>query len=122
MNNETTTTAQTIAAEILQQLGGRKFVAMTGSKNMLFAEITESNPNIWLRMDLSKNSGKVNRLKIVLNANDTYTMKFYNQRIVNYTDVKISNEQTFEGVYCDQLREIFTKVTGLYTTLGTMGR
>ena len=105
------------ATTILQQLGGNKFLVMTGSKNFLYAEKSETVENEWLRMDLTKNSANVNRLKITLNADDTYTMKFYKQVIKNYVDVVISNEQTFEGVYCDMLQEIFTKVTGLKTSL-----
>ncbi len=109
-------TAQTI----LQQLGVNKFVVMTGSKNFLYAERSETVNNEWLRMDLTRNKAGVNRLKITLDANDTYTMHFYKQVIKNYVDVVITKEQTFEGIYCDQLQEIFTQVTGLYTSLGTM--
>lgn len=105
------------ATTILQQLGGNKFVVMTGSKNFLYAEKSETVNNEWLRMDLTTNKAKCNRLKITLNDDDTYTMKFYKQVIKNYVDVVISNEQTFEGVYCDMLQEIFTQVTGLYTRL-----
>jgi len=107
----------TIAKEILNQLGGSKFLAMTGSKNLLYAEITESNPNFWLRMDLIRNKAKANRLKITLTDMDTYIMKFYNQQIKNYTEVVITNEKTIEGVYCDQLQEMFTEITGLDTAL-----
>lgn len=115
-------TAKQISSTILEQLGGNKFCAMTGAKNFLFAEITETNNRVWLRMDLGRNAGKVNRLKIYYNSDDTYSMHFYNQQIRNYTEVKISNETQFENVYSDQLRELFTQVTGMHTSLGTMGR
>lgn len=108
------------AKTILEQLGGNKFIVMTGAKNFLYADVTESNPVFWLRMDLPKNAGKVNRLKVYLNADDTYTMEFYSQRMTKEFDVKISNSQKFEGVYSDMLQSIFTKVTGMYTSLGTM--
>lgn len=109
-------TTATFASEILAQLGGSKFIAMTGSSNFLFAEVTESNPIPWLRMNLSRNSGKVNRLKVYLNDNDTYTMEFYMQKIKG-VEVDISNKKSFEGVYCDMLQSIFTKVTGLHASL-----
>lgn len=100
----------------IEQLGGRKFIAMTGSKNFLRGEVSETNPKPWLRMDLSKNNAGANRLKITLEANDTYTLEFYKMIICRKTfDCKISNQQTFEGVYSDMLQNIFTQVTGLYT-------
>ena len=103
---------------MLQQLGGNKFVVMTGSKNFLIADVTETNPLPWLRMDLTRNKAGVNRLKISLLPSDTYRMEFYKQTLDKKTwDVKITKEQTFDGVYCDQLQEIFTDVTGLYTHL-----
>jgi hypothetical protein len=108
-----------IAITILKQLGGNKFIAMTGAKNFLHADVTESNPNAWLRMDLPTNRAKVNRLKITLQDNDTYTMHFYRMvlgKSTNWTP-KISNEQTFDGVYDDMLQDIFTNVTGLDTHL-----
>jgi hypothetical protein len=117
MNTTATSNGQAIATEILRQLGGNKFLVMTGSKNLLFADITDTNKNVWLRMDLTRNKAGVNRLKITLNGDDTYTMHFYKQVIKNYVDVVISKEQKFEGIYCDQLQEIFTQVTGLYTHL-----
>ena len=106
-----------VAKEILRQLGGSKFTVMTGSSKFLFADITETNKNYWLRMNLASNKAKVNRLKIILNGDDTYTMKFYRQTIRNHTDVVITNEHTYDGVYCDMLQDVFTDVTGLYTHL-----
>lgn len=106
-----------IAKIILEQLGGKRFSLMTGSKNYLVGDISETNPNEWLRMDLTRNSSGANKLKITLMGDDTYKMQFYKQTIKNYTEVVISKEQTFEGVYCDQLQKIFTQVTGLYTRL-----
>lgn len=107
-----------IGNTILNQLGGNRFKVMTGSKNFLVAGISETNPNPWLRMDLTTNKSGANRLKITLNAMDTYDLHFYRQTMDRKTfDIKITKEQTFEGIYNDQLREIFTQVTGLYTSL-----
>jgi len=104
---------------ILQQLGGRRFTVMTGSKNFIFAKESEEHPNPWLRMNLARNSSKCNRLKIYYNTGlDTYTMEFYKQTISKKDfDVKITHKEVFENVYCDQLQEIFTQKTGLYTSL-----
>jgi len=106
-----------VAEQILIQLGGRKFVAMTGAKEFLYADKDENNPNPWLRMSLRANKARVNRLVIYYNiGSDTYTMHFYKQRMDKKTfDVKITNEQKFEGVYNDSLQDVFTKVTGFLT-------
>jgi hypothetical protein len=34
--------------------------------------------------------------------------------------LEVTDVAEFEGVYWDQLQEIFTHVTGLYTSLGTL--
>jgi hypothetical protein len=109
----TTTNNQLIANEILNQLGGRKFLVMTGSKNLFF----DNNENgVSLRMDLTRNNANVNRLKITLNANDTYTMEFY-KMVINRKnfEIKISNEERIENVYNEMLQSVFTDKTGLLT-------
>ena len=58
-----------IANAILEQLGGNKFIAMTGAKNF----VSDGNT---LRMTLPKNRSKANRLYVTLDATDTYTMYF----------------------------------------------
>ena len=107
------TTAQEnrVAATILEQLGGRKFLAMTGSKNLL-------DTGNGLRMNLAKNITSANRLQITLNAMDTYEVKFYRMTLNRKTlEAKITTLAEYEGVYADQLQEIFTEVTGLLTRL-----
>ncbi|MDD5151881.1 MAG: hypothetical protein PHC28_15615 [Flavobacterium sp.] len=102
----------------MNQLGGRRFVLMTGSKNFLTADKTDTNEFPWLRMDLTRNISGSNKLKVSLLSDDTYRMEFYNQKIDKKTfNTIITKKQTFDGVYCDQLKEIFETVTGLYTTL-----
>ena len=55
---------------ILEQLGGNKFIAMTGAKNFVSDGDT-------LRMTLPRNGSKANRLNITLAPDDTYTMHFF---------------------------------------------
>lgn len=106
---------------ILNQLGGNKFIVMTGSKNF----VADGNT---LRMTLAKNGSKANRLHITLEADDTYTMHFFrytaggwrvNHKAGTITEKKekIEEVKTFHGVYFDQLQELFTEVTKLYTRL-----
>ena len=106
-----------IADTILEQLGGNKFIVMTGSKNF----VADGNT---LRMTLAKNVSKANRLYITLNADDTYTMRFFkctaprfNSKTLSFTNEKIKDIKIVNGVYCDMLRNIFETVTELYTSL-----
>lgn len=102
---------------ILQQLGGKRFIVMTGSKNLGYS----SKDDNYLSMHLTKNKIRAKYLKITLMPNDTYTMVFSTTKktkvhgfVVDETHVIL---KTIENVYCDQLQEIFTEVTGLYTYL-----
>ena len=98
MNNE-------IATTILNQIGGRQFIAMTGSKNFV-------NTGNGLLMKLSRNASGSQYLRITLNGGDVYDMEFYSVRGI---DIKMKNQ--IGGVYADQLYRIFEQVTGLYTRL-----
>lgn len=104
------------AYQMLLQLGGKRFLAMTGSHNLMAAARTQHNPNAWLRMDLVPNQGKVNRMKISLMPDDTYTVEFYHMRLVGIDPI-ITNEQVHKWVYAEDLQELFTSVTGLDTSL-----
>lgn len=94
-----------IANTILRQLGGNKFIAMTGSKNFL------SNGNS-LSMHLTKNKIGARFLKITLNSMDLYDMIFSKEK-----KGELIILEKHEGLYCDQLQEVFTNVTGLDTHL-----
>jgi hypothetical protein len=95
-----------IAAVILEQLGGSRFVAMTGSKNFGYTGAS-------LRMDLARNSSGANRLTISL-VNDLYNLKFYRLTIRAGRPV-ITTKQEFNGLGAEDLQRVFTEVTGLYT-------
>ncbi|WP_288323742.1 hypothetical protein [Bacteroides acidifaciens] len=99
-----------VAKIILQQIGGRRFVAMTGSHDFI-------NLGNGLRMSLSRNKTSANRLEIIYNGGaDLYNVRFYRQSINHKTfEVTIKDIKTIDGVYCDILEDIFTDVTGLYT-------
>ncbi|BAV39357.1 hypothetical protein BPT24_237 [Tenacibaculum phage pT24] len=93
---------------ILEQLGGNKFLTMTGVTNLI-----KSDKDLYLSMKLRRNKSKAQYLKITLNANDTYTMEFskFNKQF-DKTVVSLH-----ENVYCDMLTKIFEDVTGFYTKL-----
>lgn len=99
-----------IAKTILQQIGGHRFAAMTGSHDFI-------NLGNGLRMSLSRNKTSANRLEIIYDEGaDLYNVRFYRQSMNHKTfEVTTKDIEKIEGVYCDMLEEIFTDVTGLYT-------
>lgn len=101
------TPAQELANTILQQLGGNKFCAMTGSKN--FVATGRS-----LRMSLTRNESGANFLEVHLDEWDTYCMHFYWAGMTK-AGVRYITKAKWEGVYADGLQDIFTEVTGLDT-------
>lgn len=105
-----------VAHTILAQLGGRRFLAMTGASNLVCS--TDDNNQPGLAMKLPRNAGKVNCLKITLNGLDTYDMEFFRFSLSNKTgESKKTNVQRFENVYDDGLQSVFTTVTKMYTYL-----
>lgn len=92
-----------IAQTILEQLGGNRFIAMTGARN--FVSIPYG-----LRFRLP--CRKVNVVEITLTPMDEYNMRFWLVRGENVKEVR-----SYGGIDCDQLEELFTEATGLYTRL-----
>ena len=101
-----------IAQTILQQIGGRRFAVMTGSRN--FTDLGNG-----LLMSLAKNMTSANRLEIIYDEGaDLYNMRFYRKTFSKKTfESKTKDIAKYEGVYFDMLEYIFTEVTGLYTRL-----
>lgn len=97
-----------MANAIVAQLGGHRFIAMTGAKHF----VTDAKA-VTFKLPAQLSKSGVNAVRIELNANDTYTVTFY--KIGRGTTV--TTLKALSGVMCDQLRAIFTQVTGLYTSL-----
>lgn len=95
------------ATIILQQLGGNKFLTMTGSYNLFH----DNNGNT-LTMHLRRNKAKAKYLQITLNSLDLYDVKF-----TSLKDYELIEKASFQNVYGDMLQNIFTSVTGLNTCL-----
>lgn len=120
---------QQIAQTILAQLGGNKFIAMTGAKDFIALNEQAAQPANdehgcpacparvgGLSFKIGRFSGvKTTHVRISLTALDLYTVEFLSIR-----GYKMKTVATVEGIYCDQLREVFTEKTGLQTSLGTM--
>ena len=97
----------TIANIILAQLGGSRFTAMTGAKGLM---ALENGLQMTLPRGLAHRG--INRVRIILDASDTYTIETASYRSLNYTV-----RETISDVYVDQLRAIFTGMTGLAVSL-----
>lgn len=91
----------TIPDTILEQLGGNKFLAMTGS-----IALTNGDD---LMIKLCRKVKKLKWLTIHLNGLDLYDLTF--------TEDMGKVVKIIKNVYADQLQEIFTDVTGLDTKL-----
>ena len=113
MNNTATQNNKDIAATILNQLGGHKFMAMTGVKQPMF------DADGTLTFKLGKNAGKVNYVSISYDAaKDLYNMKFENIRMNKKTyDLTRKVIAEYEDVYGNQMQDLFTVVTGMNTSL-----
>lgn len=108
-----------IATTILNQLGGKRFVVMTGAKD--FIAIDNG-----LRFKVGRNASKANRVEIKLNGLDLYDMTFIKYRPfsvkidhkkgeVKTIEEKAETVREYNDIYFDQLQELFTETTGLYT-------
>jgi hypothetical protein len=90
-----------VSKTILDQLGGARFVTVTGARN--FAGSSDS-----LSFQLPRNPKRVTHVRITLMRTDTYAVTFFRtgKAPVMETDI-----------YCNMFEELFFEHTGLYTSL-----
>lgn len=100
--------AKQTASTIIAQLGGRKFIAMTGAKNFSHGYDMHNFPYVLFRLGRFPNV-KIKMVGISLTDRDDYTMRFFAK------DAKLVEVR--EGIYCDWLQGTFCEVTGLDTRL-----
>jgi len=94
-----------IAQTILEQLGGRQFQAMTGARDFVALESG-------LMFKVGRNDAGVSTIRVLLSPADDYTVEAWVGRGLNATLLT-----THDGVYCDNLRDVFESLTGLRTSL-----
>ena len=93
-----------------EQFGGRRAMVMIGGTPTVWGA-GGLTPELGIRFKArAKNGAK--EVRISLAGDDTYTVVF--------TSARGNVKGKFEGIYCDQLRELFERETGLYLSLGTM--
>lgn len=97
-----------VAKTILEQLGGNKFIVMTGAKAFI-----GSKTGLSFKLP-GKNFCKhdINYVKITLTPADLYDVEYSRCR-----GLKITTVAKVEGIYFDQLTGDFEEKTGLRTRL-----
>ena len=96
-----------IAKTILAQLGGNRFIVMTGAKQFV---AIEQGLMFTLPARLAKLG--INKVRVELAASDTYTMTALKVNARQGDAIEVLQES---GVYCDQLEQTFEDLTGVYT-------
>jgi hypothetical protein len=96
------------ASIILEQLGGNKFLAMTGA-----TPLTYNSRSIDFKLNGKHPTlGQVNRMRIELAYNDTYTVTIF--RLRNLVCKQLDQK---DGIFADTLRLWIENLTGLRTRL-----
>ena len=93
--------------QLLQQLGGNRFIMMVGAKNL----VVDKSKNE-LHMKIGRNAKGVSHVRIRLSSMDLYDMEFLQVRAGK---IKIKSKE--KGVYADQLGKMFKKNTGMNVRL-----
>jgi hypothetical protein len=94
-------TDMTVARTILDQLGGERFVAMTGATNFVSTEDG-------LTFKLGANPKRVSYVRVTLTPADLYAVSFF----------RVGRAPRIESdVYCSMLEGVFCEHTGLCTKL-----
>lgn len=94
-----------VAKTILAQLGGRRFMVMTGAKDLVYGA------NL-LRFRVGRNAKGVTKVQVTLTPEDLYDVTFFKGAGVNVREVA-----KVEGIFAESLQETFTRYTGLDTHL-----
>lgn len=92
---------------ILSQLGGNRFVVMTGARDFTGSADT-------LTFKLPRISNGISHVAITLDVDDTYRVEF---RKWNARKLSMAIVAAHTGIYCDMLQDLFTNETGLFTHL-----
>jgi len=105
-----------IARTILMQLGGKRFIAMTGASSFS-SGMFEAGPGLSFRLPTKSTKDRIMGVRIVLTPADLYTVEFLRlgKDAEGLTAVEVVSKS--EGVYCDMLADVFEEATGLYTSL-----
>lgn len=96
-----------IAQTILEQLGGRRFIAMTGARDFL-----DCGDTLKFRIPGNMTKKRINIVMITLNGRDLYDIEFGRLWKLDYKAIEKHTD-----VYFDGLQPLFTRITGMHTRL-----
>jgi len=96
-----------VAQTILAQLGGKKFLAMTGAKGLM-----HSDNSLIMTIPARAAKNKATHCVVTLNSADEYDVRFMKIRGVNVSDLPGS-----ANVQAADLARVFTDHTGMHTSL-----
>lgn len=99
----------TIAQEIITQIGGNRFIAMTGA-----TEFYAYPDGVSFRIPPRSAKNGINYVHITLTPDALYSIEFW---AMNKRAMKYKVKATHLGVSSDQLEAVFTTETGLRTQL-----
>jgi hypothetical protein len=97
------------AFAIINKLGGTKFLAITGASRL---EALDNGVLFAIPSNLAKHG--INRIKVRLNDQSTYDVRFIKVDKEKYTHVDV---EAIENVSAELLRGTFSEVTGLLLSL-----
>jgi hypothetical protein len=97
----------TISAEIMKQLGGKRFVIMTGAKNIV------NRPN-GVTMSLPRNVTGGMQCCITLNSTDLYDIDFFSLHRKTFV---IQYKKRFTDIGVENLSDVFSQATGFAVRL-----
>lgn len=102
-----TITDKSVAVEILKQLGGHHFIAMTGARNFIC-----DNNMMAFKIPSTMTKNRISHIRITLNSMDTYDIEFLAIRGQN-----IKKVSEFNDIYNDGLRNLISSEIGLTLTI-----
>ena len=120
-NVTTSGTARKTAATILAQFGGKRFILMTGAKDLSYGTV-KTGDYLQFRLPI----GKSNLVRIVYDrGRDLYNAEFYNRGRISMKSPErdiIKPITSAKGIDVEQMVDVFQKTTGLRVSLGSLGR
>lgn len=99
------TNAQQVAETILNQLGARKFLVMTGARDLV-----ATAQGLQFKLPANFANGGVNMIRVELNAMDTYDVI-----AGRWARLDFKEKARESMIYGEDLQRAFTRLTGLDT-------
>jgi hypothetical protein len=108
---------------MLEQLGGNRFIAMTGAKD--FVSSDNPQPRLLMRLPSNLTKRRGTHMEISLLPTDEYLLVFFKNKRNDWRSSAMGENtkptrdiiDTAASVQVGELRRVFTRMTGLDTSL-----